>query len=144
MTDSGEGIVSFIARTSFFGLNSGGAKAGVGGTTWILVSGESGSPLSPSEPVEPILLSFILVNSVGTYSSARVLLGELPGLRPPLGIRLPYSSPALRELEKAGGAPKPKLPRGTGTPPILSKRAALSRTPATELELAPVEYVVIC
>jgi hypothetical protein len=48
----------------------------------------------------------------------------------------------LRRLENAGGAPKPKLPRGTGTPPMLSKRAALSRTPATGVGLLPVEYVV--
>lgn len=59
-----------------------------------------------------------------------------------LGIRFPYSSPVLRRFENAGGAPKPKLPRGTGTPPMLSKRAALSRTPATDGGLLLVRYVV--
>lgn len=141
-TVSGDGITACMSAFSFFGLNSGGGNAGVGGTTWMFVLGRSASPKSLGLSAKLKLLSFILVNSVGTYSSAGLLPGELPGLRPPLGIRFPYNSPVFCEFENAGGAPKPKLPRGTGTPPILSKRAALSRTPATELGLRLVEYEV--
>lgn len=85
------------------------------------------------------------MKSILAESSAGLLLGEVPGLRLlPEGMRLPYSSPAFRFVLNAAGAPRPKLPRGTGTPPMLSKRAALSRTPANGVELLLEEYETGC
>lgn len=55
-------------------------------------------------------------------------LVELPPAR--LGIRLPYSSPLFLAgiFSAGGGAPIPKLPFGTGTPPFFSNFAILSKT----------------
>lgn len=44
-----------------------------------------------------------------------------------MGILFPYNSPLFRGPSTAGGAPKPNLPLGTGTPPFFSNLAILSR-----------------
>lgn len=60
-----------------------------------------------------------------------------------LAIRLPYNSPFLREASPSrvgnccgGGAPRPKDPRGTGTPPFFSNFAMRSRRAFPVFELA--------
>lgn len=42
-------------------------------------------------------------------------------------MRFPYNSPRFLGPSTVGGAPSPKLPLGTGTPPLRSNLAILSR-----------------
>jgi hypothetical protein len=62
----------------------------------------------------------------------RLVVGPPPLALTVPGMRLPYNSPRLfaGPFSANGGAPKPKLPRGTGTPPFFSNLAILSRNPA--------------
>ena len=89
------------------------------------------------EPGKPKPSESENVGELAREASGRVVpLNALAGA----GMRLPYSSPRLRGPSDGGGAPIPKLPRGTGTPPFLSNFAILSRKPGA---VAPATVAVL-